>query len=445
MDAGDEVAAQRLFSLIVTAAIMAALMTALVTLETAISGDEPIVLLTLPLTSMERLWIAALRTMGDRRLFLVLTSVLASAAALVPVAPFWAASLLGVGWTGCIIGGASAICGVATWTRLASGRRLLTVAVAVALIGSLVGITTRAQVTGESGTIVASFALGLSLTTGLVVVNRAEWLGTVYVRAVQALATPAMSRGVRRVPGIRWLSSRRGATAAMIAKDVLVQSRDPFLLLRIVVTAAALPLSLWLRQRDVLSGWSDVQFVSCLAAALTIYSLVDSTPSPIGAEGERLTLWVLAPTTISNLLIAKLAVFLPPLLIQGAVMVTSIGVWIGMPLAELVVLLVMVALLVAGPATFLVLASASDVHLDVALERGMLTTLHEHVPHTPRRLWLLSGTMLLAAAMILLVWLLPPLGAMPVLAATDVAIATVCWIAGQRFLRSVIPARRQPV
>jgi len=376
---------------------------------------------------------------------LVLTSLSASAVAVAPVAPFWAVALLGGGWFGFVAGAVVAVWGVVAWTRLASGQRMFTVAVAIATLVVLAGIATRYQVEMQSGTIVAAVALGLALLATLAItVHGAEWLGGVYVRAVQALATPAMSRTVRRVPGVQWLASRRGAAAAMITKDILVQSRDPFFMLRVVVTISALPAFLLLRQRDILSSWSNVQLVSCLAAALSIYSLVDSTPSPIGAEGERLGLWILAPTTIPDLLIAKLAVFLPFLLIQGVVMVSLIGVWIGMPVVELIVTQVLTVLLIAGPVTFLVWASASDMHLDIALESGMPTTLHEHVPHTPRRLWLLNGTLLLGAVMTLMVWWLPPMTAMLLLIVLDIAIATVSWTVGHRFLRSVIPARRYP-
>lgn len=440
MDASGDLAAQRLFSFVVAAAIAAAIVTALVSLDTAISGDEPIVLLILPLTPAERLWIATLRVVRDWRCMLVLTSVLASAAALAPVAPFWAFALLGGGSMGSVAGGAGAICGVVTWTRLPSGRRMLAVAIALAMFAILVGISTRYPVSVEFGVVATGVVLGLCVTSSLLLVNRAKWLGGMYVRAVQALATPAMSRTVRRVPGAVWIASRRGATAAIITKDVLVQGRDPFFMLRVVVTVWALPAFLLLRQRDILNGWSDVQLVSCLVAALTIYSLVDTSPSPIGAEGERLGLWILAPTSLRALLLAKLGVHGLPLLFQGVVMVTVIGVWIGMSALELAAALVLVPLLIAGPVTFLVLVSASDIRLDVPLESGMPTTLHEHMPHSPRRLWLVNGTILLVATGTILVWWLPPIAAILLLVVLDATVAKVCWTTGHRALRSLTVA-----
>lgn len=289
--AGREVTAQRIHYLVVTTAITAAIVTALVTLDRAISGDDAIVLLTLPLTSTERLWIAALRTVGDWRCMLVLTGLLASAAALAPVAPFWAVALLGGGVVGLVSGGL----GVVAWSRMASGWRIPCVVLTISIIGLFVWTSTRVQVNAEADSIVAGGALVLAslALTG----RRAGWLGRVYIRAVQTLATPAGPLTVRAVPGATWLTSRRGAAAAMIAKDVLVQDRDPFFLLRVVVTAAALPLFLWLRNLDALRGWEDAQLLACLVAALTVYSLVDTVPSPIGAEGERLMLWAIAPTS----------------------------------------------------------------------------------------------------------------------------------------------------
>lgn len=438
-------AAQRLTYLVVTTAITAAIVTGLVTLDRAISGDNPIVLLTLPLTPAERLWIAALRTLRDWRVAVVLTGLLASAVALAPVEPFWAVALLGVGWAGSIAGAIGAVCGVDAWSRLASRRRVLAMALPVALMALLVWGGRRLQVTAGVGPIAAGIGLGLATLATLAGTGPvAERLGRVYIRAVQTLATSAVSSTVRAVPGVTWLTTRRGAAAAMIAKDVLVQGRDPFSLLRIAVTAAALPLFLLVRNRDALRGWEDAQLLAGLAAALTVYCLVDSIPSPIGAEGERLTLWAIAPATWRDLLIAKLTVFLPPLMLQGVVMVAVIGIWTGMSGMDVATALVLAILAIAGPVIFLVWASASDVRLDVALESGMATTLHEHMPHTPRRLWLLNGTTLILGGMILAVWWLPLPGAVLLLGTIDVVIALAGWAAGQRFLRSVIPPRSRP-
>jgi hypothetical protein len=440
--AGDDVTAQRLCVLVVMTAITAAIVTALVTLDRAISGDDPIVLLTLPLTPAERLWIAALRIVRDWRCVLVLTGLVTSAAALAPAEPFWAVALLGGGWIGFVAGGLGAIIGVVAWTRKASGWRMPWMVITISIAGLLVWTATRVQVSAEADMISSGVALVLALLAFLALTGRrAGWLGSLYIRAVQSLATPAGPVTVRAVPAATLLASRRGAAAAMIAKDVLAQGRDPFVLVRVVVTAAALPMALLLRQRDALSGWSDVQLMSCLAAALTIYSLVDTVPSPIGAEGERLTLWAIAPTSWRDLLIAKLVVFLPPLLLQGVVMVVVIGIWIGMSGMEIATALALAILAIAGPTTLLVLMSASDLQLDVPLESGMPTTLHEHMPHSPRRLWLLSGTVLLSALMMLAIWRLPLPGALLLLTAIDVVLALACWTAGRRFLESVIPPR----
>lgn len=444
--AGEDVTAQRLQVVVVTTGITAAIVTAIVTLERAISDDDMLILLTLPLTPSERFRIAAVRIVRDWRCALVLTGILISAVALAPVEPFWALILLASGWIAFVSAVAGTITGVVAWSRLAGGRRLLGLAVPLAMMGLLVSVAARRHIQAEADTIVAGIALGLALLATLTITGgRAERIGRLHILAVQALATPSAPRTVRRVPGTTWLASRPGPAAAMVAKDVLVQSRDPFMILRIVVTVAALPVFAQVRKLDIVSGLPDVQLVACLVAALTIYSLLDSMPSPIGAEGERLSLWWTAPVTLHDLLIAKLAVYGPPLLLQGAVMVTVIGGWTGMTSPELAATLTLAILMIAGPVTFLTWTSALDLRLDIQLESGMPTTLHEHVPHTPKRLLLFNGAPLIAALMTVVVLRMPfPVAAL-FLASIDGAIAFGCWAVALHSLRRIIPGSRRPV
>jgi len=139
-----------------------------------------------------------------------------------------------------------------------------------------------------------------------------------------------------------------------------------------------------------------------------------------------------------DLLRAKVAVFLAPLLVQGVATVLMIGWWTGLAGTELVVALTFTVLLVAGPVAFIVLGSAFDLRLDVPLESGLPTTIHEHVPHTPQRLWLLNFSVVIVGLMGFVAWRLSAVGAVAILAAIDILVATVTWVAARRVLRTLI-------
>ena len=283
----------------------------------------------------------------------------------------------------------------------------------------------------------------LTIFSVLVVTGRgAAILGRSYISAVQLSTTPRATNRVRRIIGTTTLANRlelwRTPMGAMVIKDLLVQSRDWFFYLRVVVVIGSLPLFLQVRELDPLRGWTTVQLLACFVAVLTIYSLIDTSPSPIGSEGERMRLWLLAPTSHADLLWVKLGVYLLPLLLQSMVMVALIGSWIGMPWTVRLEAFALTALMVAGPVTFLVWGSACDMDIDLALESGMPTTIHEHVPNTAQRLWLLNLSVLLVSVMALATWRLEPYQAVFVLGTTDLLIAVLTWKAAVRYLHRMI-------
>lgn len=439
-DAGGDMFHQRLLVLILMTVIGIAAVTALNMLQSGISGDEALTWLLLPMTPADRVRIALVRVMFARDGVLALTAVLTSVLAISLYDPVWAAVALVAGWLGVSTGTVGAVLGVSLWSgepgvfrRLALVPMLGVVAApGVMLWTGTVPVLPQPTLVGIAGSLMVVSLIGM---TG----GRATRLGMAYVRAVQLANAPGITRSARRIPGvsmlIRRLDLRRTPVAAMIAKDLLVQSRDWFFSLRFIVFFGSVPLFLQLRQLDTVIGWPIAQTLAIFAAVLTTYSLIDTCPSPIGIEGERLNLWLIAPTTHADLLRAKLAVFLVPLLFQGMGTVVLIGWWIGLPWIELASSLALTTLLVAGSVTFIVLGSAFDLRLDVPLESGMPTTIHEHVPDTAPRLWLLNISVLIVVSMAAVIWNVPPPGAAAILIAINTLVVVVTWTAATRHLR----------
>lgn len=442
-DAGGDLFDQRMLALTFFTFTGVAAVTALNMLQAGIGGDEALTWLLLPMTPADRFRIAVVRVMFARDGALAFTTVLTSAVAISLSDPMWALVALVAGWLGVVAGASGAVFGVRLWSRESRGLGKVAVVPMLAVV-AVPGVTLWSGAAPPLSPPVIAPIIGLLLVLSLTGMTggRATRLGTTYVRAVQLANTPSLPRTVRRIPGVRmlvrWLDPRRTPVAAMIAKDLLVQSRDWFFSLRLLVFFGSLPIFLQLRQLETVSGWPIVPTLAIFAAVLTTYSLIDTSPSPIGSEGERLNLWLVAPVTGADLLKAKLAVFLAPLLLQGVATVLMIGWWTGLAGTELVVALTFTVLLVAGPVTFIVLGSAFDLRLDVPLESGLPTTIHEHVPHTPQRLWLLNISVVIVGLMGFVAWRVPAVGAVAILAAIDILVATVTWVAARRVLRTLI-------
>lgn len=437
--AGADVSGRHFLTIALASIFASAVITALAMLQTSISGDEALLLLTLPLSPADRLRIAMVRTAGDTRTVLTALSAAAGVVTMALSQPWWACVIAMALPIGFVIGSIGVIRGVCLWSDGSwPARGILLGGIASALALQILlrwsGRTPELDARMAAGGAFALMVSALFVITG----GRATVLGRAYVQSVQIAGSPAASHTVRRAAGVTRLTGRlrqhRNPASAMIVKDLLVQSRDWFYSLRCVVTLAALPLFLLVRKLDLLDGWTTVQLAVCLAGILAIYSLVDTAPSPIGGEGERLGLWLLAPTSPGELLRAKLAVFLLPLLLQAAIMAGLIGIWSGLSTTGLVVAIALTSLMVIGPAWFLILGSSFDLRLELPLESGLPTTMHEHVPVTPHRLWLLNLSLLMTGLMVVAVWHLPLAGAAFALVIIDAVIAVTTWRASFKHL-----------
>jgi hypothetical protein len=110
----------------------------------------------------------------------------------------------------------------------------------------------------------------------------------------------------------------------------------------------------------------------------------------------------------------------------------------GLTAFETVLAMLTVALVLIGYTTFIVWGSAWDEDLSLTAEGMMQVLMQEELPFTPRRLQLLGMSLLLIAAMLLLVWKLPGLPSMSALALLDGIALTLGWRLSYIHLRALV-------
>jgi hypothetical protein len=270
----------------------------------------------------------------------------------------------------------------------------------------------------------------------------AGWAGRLYVASFHIIEGRSGPRTAVNVPGIQviggLLARNRNLTSALFRKALLGRSRSALNWARVVAILVYLALFPPIREALTAYDISDTLAVVGYTALLCVLAIIDSAPSPIGGEGNRLTLYLTAPFTIAEILRAKLTVFLAPVLLAGLAITLLLGRWIGLSAYEVGYAASAVALIVVGDTALLVWGSVWDEDLDVVLEGAMQTLLHEEAPITTRRLWLLNMSLLLLVVGLTLVWKLPAVLALPALVVLDGVVLAVAWRFSCAYLRRLL-------
>lgn len=214
---------------------------------------------------------------------------------------------------------------------------------------------------------------------------------------------------------VRW----RTPLGALSYKGMLQQSRHLFAWLRLLVVVVLLALFPLLRPWLAGLPLSATLQVACYAACVAFIALLEYAPYAIGSEGARLALYLAAPLDPAKFLRARLCSYLLTSLLIGWLSALILAVWIGLNLGALLAALVLLSLMLVGYVALAVLGSALDADLTQVAEDAVQTLMLEEMPITPRRLQLLSLTILHFGIMLLLCWKLPMLDALLVLAGLD--------------------------
>lgn len=306
----------------------------------------------------------------------------------------------------------------------------------LALAAGLVAMQTSSPPSPYHATILlaALLAVGLGPLAG--------WAGRLHRRAFHIIEGHAGATTAVTVPGIRSMSQllarNRSLTGAFFVKGVLNRSRNSLSWARVV--AILVYLALYPRIRSALAGYGipDTLVVVGYTALLCVLTIIDSAPSPIGSEGNRLTLYLTAPLEMGEILRAKLVIFLGPILLMGLAITLLLGRGTGLSGTELGIAAIAVVLILVGDTALLVWGSAWDEDLDLAVEGTMQTLLHEEAPITVRRLWLLNMSLLLLVVGLTLVWKLPAMLALPALVLLDGVVLAVAWRFSCDYLRRLL-------
>ncbi len=247
--------------------------------------------------------------------------------------------------------------------------------------------------------------------------------GKLYLGAFHITEGRSSSHAVVNLPGVRALSKLlgryRGLLGALLLKGVLNQSRNVFTWGRLVIVLVCVAIFPLVRTLLAPYRISGVVLVVVYSSGVAILAIVEYAAYAISSEGSRLNLYLAAPPGIATYLRARLVVFLIPMLSIGLIMGIVFAWWTGLTASETALVMLTVALVLIGYTTFIVWGSAWDEDLSLTAEGMMQLLLQEELPFTPRRLQLLGMSLLLIAAMFLLVWKFPGLPSMAALALLD--------------------------
>lgn len=428
----------RLWQLLFAIWVGTALLAALGTLTRELTGDEALLLLTLPLPDaacFRALFLADLVVTSSVRA-LMLSCVLLGALG-------WAgARWLAVALAGVATASLLGITGVLALVRLLprlSGRGWVALGGGALLI--LGGVT---ELAARSAARVAPpaplpTALALALPPLLALGPAAGQLGRLYVAACREARGSTRRRRPRGLPGASAVASLLGRVrtplGGMLVKGVLYQGRDPLVWAHLGVLAAFLALSPLLVARLSDLGTPPLPLAVGLAWAAVLLTAAETASSPLGGEGGRAALWLASPLDLGALLRHRVAVCVLPLAIEALLVACVVGLQLGLRGAELMHALALapVAVVVAG--NLLVCGSAWDLDLRLVVEGAMPVLLHEHAPVGPIRVLLLGASAALLAVSGLVVWLVPAPASFVALLALHAGVVAVSWQLGMRGLR----------
>jgi hypothetical protein len=267
-------------------------------------------------------------------------------------------------------------------------------------------------------------------------------------RCYEALAL--RQRGVDRAPPARVppglapvlaaIERRRTAATALVWRGLLSQSRNWTFRLRVLMTPLLIAAGYWLAQSVTLPGVGGAQLVAMVAIALGLLTIADGTSSPVGGEGERLALLLLAPVPAAALLRGKLLALLLAVGLQALVATLSLGVLLQIDALALFLAVAQALVAIGGVAALVVGGSALDSDLSRPVEGALEALIVEEVPMTPVRLGLLALAALLAAAQCWLIVALDGWAALAALALLSSGIGALALAGGARTLRPPVGA-----
>ncbi len=228
------------------------------------------------------------------------------------------------------------------------------------------------------------------------------------------------------LPGLRLLSGlaqrQRTLVGALWYKALLNQSRNWLFWARIVVTLVVISLFPLLHSAISPYHIPNNTFVVWFAAGVALLHALETAVNAISGEASRLALYITAPLTLARFLRAKLLLFGLPSCIEGVALGLFLCWRFELPISQTGPIIAVIALIVTATLSWLVIGSAWDEDINLAVEGPAQALMQEEMPFSPRRLWLLNSCVVLYVALGAAVWKLPLLFVIPLLASLDIVI-----------------------
>jgi hypothetical protein len=291
------------------------------------------------------------------------------------------------------------------------------------------GITSRLSVLSAPAPLLVNVLCLIVLI--LVAGPFAGFTGKLYEEAFHEMEGRSRSHTVINVPGIRLLSKLlrryRNLTGALLVKGLLNQSRNVFTWGRVIIILVCIGLFPLIRTLLASFGISRMLLAVVYAAAVAVLAVIDYAPYAISSEGSRLIYYLVTQAGIKTYLRSRLMVLLIATLLVGLTISLVMSWWIGLSIIELAQVVMMVSLIVIAYTAFCVWGSSWDEDPNLVSEGMMPVISQEELPFTPKRLQLLGLGFLLNGMMFLLVWKLPVYLSMPALFLLDAIVLILGW------------------
>jgi hypothetical protein len=266
--------------------------------------------------------------------------------------------------------------------------------------------------------------------------------GKLYEEAFHEMEGRSRSRTVINVPGVRLLNNLlrkyRNLTVALMVKGLLNQSRNVFTWGRVAIILVSIAIFPMIQTLLISFGFSKMLLAVVYASGVAILAIVDYAPYAVSSEGSRLVYYLVTRVSIKAYLRSRLMVLLIAALMVGLTISLVMSWWIGLSILVLAQTVTVVSLIVIAYTSFCVWGSAWDEDLNLVSEGMMPVISQEELPFTPRRLQLLGLSFLLIGIMFLLVWKLPVSLSMPALMLLDAIVLILGWHFSNAQIRGLI-------
>ncbi|WP_126550906.1 hypothetical protein [Dictyobacter kobayashii] len=262
--------------------------------------------------------------------------------------------------------------------------------------------------------------IGIALGPG------AEWLGRLYAASFSLVQSKDRGRSTFTLPGslllVRVFARRRTLTGGLMVRSLLNQSRNWLFWLRLLLIWGLLALFPVVHMLGQRFGMSDQVLIAAYAATLACGHILETGPAVIGGEANRFALYLVAPFSFRQLLWSRLQLCLWPILTEGLLMGCLLAFWNRLAPMQLIWILPTISGIIIPCTCLMVWGGCWDLELNKSVEGKTEAMMLEEGPFTPRRLVLLNVSLLFLAALLFLLWWLPPFIVLPLLLVLAVAV-----------------------